>query len=227
MGEQVAGQAGYGWLDGVCADLARENYASRGVDIPACAVDAPHIRQRLYWVATDLADTGHMRWRDRTQSSKQELSAPSGLGSATSSVDNAAGKGLEGLSHFGGVAEGGVRQEGIVVSGERCGSSDMADAMRIRRQGSWEMGEPSNPAQGGDGKASDALNAGSRTNGGSFWSDHIWLTGADGKSRRSKPGLPLLAHGIPGRVGRLRAYGNAIVPQVAAEVIRAFMDVRG
>ncbi len=51
MGEQVAGQAGYGWLDGVRTDLASEGYASRGVDIPACAVDAPHIRQRLYWVA--------------------------------------------------------------------------------------------------------------------------------------------------------------------------------
>jgi hypothetical protein len=25
-------------------------------------------------------------------------------------------------------------------------------------------------------------------------------------------------------VGRLRAYGNAIVPQVAAEVIRAYLD---
>lgn len=54
VGEQVAGKAGYGWLDGVRADLAGEGYASRGVDIPACAVDAPHIRQRLYWVA--LAD---------------------------------------------------------------------------------------------------------------------------------------------------------------------------
>jgi DNA (cytosine-5)-methyltransferase 1 len=29
---------------------------------------------------------------------------------------------------------------------------------------------------------------------------------------------------IPGRVGRMRAYGNAIVPQVAAQVIAAFMD---
>jgi DNA (cytosine-5)-methyltransferase 1 len=58
----------------------------------------------------------------------------------------------------------------------------------------------------------------------SFWSDHIWLTGADGKSRRAQSGLPLLAHGVSNRVGRLRAYGNAIVPQVAAEVIRAFME---
>ena len=51
MGEQVAGKAGYGWLDGVLADLAGEDYAGRGVDIPACAVDAPHIRQRIYWAA--------------------------------------------------------------------------------------------------------------------------------------------------------------------------------
>jgi DNA (cytosine-5)-methyltransferase 1 len=29
-----------------------------------------------------------------------------------------------------------------------------------------------------------------------------------------------LAHGVPVRVGRLRAYGNAICPEVAAEFIR-------
>jgi DNA (cytosine-5)-methyltransferase 1 len=34
-----------------------------------------------------------------------------------------------------------------------------------------------------------------------------------------------LAHGIPGRVGLLRGAGNAIVPQVAAEFIAAYMDV--
>lgn len=51
MGEQVAGAPGYGWFDGVRADLAGEGFASRTVDIPVCAVDGPHIRQRLYWVA--------------------------------------------------------------------------------------------------------------------------------------------------------------------------------
>lgn len=67
VGEQVAGKAGYGWLDGVRADLAGEGYAGRGVDIPACAVDAPHIRQRLYWVALDnhLADADDLRCERR------------------------------------------------------------------------------------------------------------------------------------------------------------------
>ena len=219
MGEQVAGAAGYGWLDGVRADLEREGYASRGVDIPACAVDAPHIRQRLYWVATNLADTRHMRWRNRPQSSKQELSTSSGFGSAASPVDNAAGEGLEGFGHFGSVAESGVREEGVIVSGKGCSDGDVADAMRVRRQGSGSLGKPSDSASSRDGQAGDAVDACA-----GFWSDHIWLTGADGKARRVEPSIRLLAHGVPGRVGRLRAYGNAIVPPLAAEVIRAFME---
>lgn len=56
MGEQVAGAPGYGWFDGVRADLAGEDFASRVVDIPVCAVDAPNIRQRLWWVAVANAN---------------------------------------------------------------------------------------------------------------------------------------------------------------------------
>lgn len=32
------------------------------------------------------------------------------------------------------------------------------------------------------------------------------------------------SHGVPGRVGKLRAFGNAIVPQVGAQVISAWLD---
>jgi DNA (cytosine-5)-methyltransferase 1 len=56
VGEQVSGKAGYGWFDGVSADLEGEGYASRAVDVPALAVDAPHIRNRLYWLAVADAD---------------------------------------------------------------------------------------------------------------------------------------------------------------------------
>jgi DNA (cytosine-5)-methyltransferase 1 len=55
----------------------------------------------------------------------------------------------------------------------------------------------------------------------SAWSAVTWIDGKDGSRRPTQPGLFPLAHGIPGRVGRLRAYGNAIVPQVAAEFIAA------
>jgi DNA (cytosine-5)-methyltransferase 1 len=43
--------------------------------------------------------------------------------------------------------------------------------------------------------------------------------------RRSDAGGVLPAHGIPDRVAQLAAFGNAIVPQVAAEVIGAYMDI--
>ena len=63
---------------------------------------------------------------------------------------------------------------------------------------------------------------------GGFWHASRWHQCRDGKQRRVplEPALFPLAHGVPGRVGRLRAYGNAIVPQVAAQFIRAFDDVR-
>jgi len=55
------------------------------------------------------------------------------------------------------------------------------------------------------------------------WNDPDWLWCRDGKWRPVESGTFPLANGISGRVGRLRAYGNAIVPQVAAEVIKEAM----
>ena len=55
-----------------------------------------------------------------------------------------------------------------------------------------------------------------------------WHECLDGKARRipAEPELFPLADGVPGRVGQLRAYGNAIVPQVAAAFITAFMEAQ-
>jgi len=271
MGEQVAGQAGYGWLDGVRADLAREGYASRGVDIPACSVDAPHIRQRLYWVATDVENTSHHRaggdvgasgdgGRSTLDAGAEGLRQAHRQGGADrldarSVGDMADAENLrreewerqDRQQDAGGCCQGGMdvaridennmadlHQSGQldpINNGERAkgmgpsqpswnsGGDHMADA---KQYGSGCQTEPAcDEPQEGNGPA-DQYGGHSRAS--SFWSDHIWLTGSDGKARRSKPGLPLLAHGVSNRVGRLRAYGNAIVPQVAAEVVRAFME---
>lgn len=48
----------------------------------------------------------------------------------------------------------------------------------------------------------------------------------DGKQRAIKSDICLLADGVSNRVGKLRGYGNAIVPQVAAEFITAFMETQ-
>ena len=60
LGEQVASKDGLSWLDLVCADLEGAGYAVGAVDTCAAGFGAPHIRQRLYWVA-DSEHTGHRR----------------------------------------------------------------------------------------------------------------------------------------------------------------------
>jgi DNA (cytosine-5)-methyltransferase 1 len=62
------------------------------------------------------------------------------------------------------------------------------------------------------------------TNG--YWRDPDWLYCRDARWRPVEPGTFPLAHRAPQRVGRLRGYGNAIVAQAAAEVIRAYMESR-
>ena len=58
-----------------------------------------------------------------------------------------------------------------------------------------------------------------------FWADSDWLLCTDGKFRPVMPGTFPLSPGHPTRVGQLRAYGNAINPEIAAEFIGAYMDV--
>jgi hypothetical protein len=57
-----------------------------------------------------------------------------------------------------------------------------------------------------------------------FWADCDWLSCRDGKARPVESGTFPLAHGSTARVGRLRAYGNAIVPQVAQALIEAYLS---
>jgi DNA (cytosine-5)-methyltransferase 1 len=62
--------------------------------------------------------------------------------------------------------------------------------------------------------------------GAGFWDDAESIPCLDGKSRRVEPGVAPLVDGVPGRVGQLRAYGNAISPQVAAVFIKTYTTSR-
>ena len=63
LGENVPGIITLA-LDQVCADLESLGYTVWPVCIPACAVDAPHIRQRV-WIAAFCPDAERSRWGGR------------------------------------------------------------------------------------------------------------------------------------------------------------------
>jgi DNA (cytosine-5)-methyltransferase 1 len=51
FGEQVSSPDGLGWLDVVSADMEAQDYAFGALDTCAAGVGAPHIRNRIYFVA--------------------------------------------------------------------------------------------------------------------------------------------------------------------------------
>ncbi len=132
FGEQVAGQAGREWFAGVRADLEVSGYACGAADLCAASVQAPHSRQRLYW----LADTG---------------------------------------------------------SSDASGFIQQRDGLRRITSAA--------PAEHGNG----SIHSGFRD--------------------LSNPNSIVAADGVSRPVGIVRAFGNAIVPQVAAEFIGAYLDV--
>jgi DNA (cytosine-5)-methyltransferase 1 len=69
FGEQVGAAIRVGWLDHVFTALEQHHYACGAVDFPACSVGAPHIRQRLYFVAHQQ---GNGWGQGRTESAGQQ-----------------------------------------------------------------------------------------------------------------------------------------------------------
>lgn len=218
MGEQVAGAAGYAWLDGVLTDLEAEAYAGRAVDIPACSVNAPQIRNRLYWVA--CAESEPKREPEHAQLSLSRKDAwfnAGGSGRRFGANGRMGGPGSERL--YGEqvrVFARGSQQASAETAGPSCGAERVENSMQYGR-GARGTSMPK--------RESGATLADHRGGAGGFWDD--WqLIGPDpeGKYRRIKPGIAPLDTRLPGDVGQIRGYGNAICPEVAAEVIRAYME---
>ena len=98
LGEQVSAAIGHGWLDLVHSDLEGEAYAVAAAVLGAASTGAPHIRQRLYFIA-DLSSErcGEARTGSgRSEKWASERSEPSECADSLS-------KRLEG--HFGDVRE--------------------------------------------------------------------------------------------------------------------------
>ena len=199
FGEQVASKDGREWFAGVRADLGELGYACGAADMQAASVGAPHIRQRLWWVAYSQ---GEGPPQGGTKASLQsELGESCGEHGGVANAPSEHGGPGTGRNDRQKVGNAGWVGDAAVagLQDERCEQGAGSEG-RFR-----QLGSPS---------------------GNGFWDAASWIPCGDGKARRVEPGIHPLAYGATARVGRLRAYGNAIVPQVAAEFIRAFEEVR-
>lgn len=209
FGEQVASKDGIAWLDTVSSDLEGEGYAVGSVVLPACGVGAPHIRSRTWFVADS---------NGRNEGSKrQQRSGKYRLVSENSLT-------CESLEHAEGNGRIERRPESIGWSplGGR-GLSQLGDAHgeRTGRDPGAVLGAESETRLRSE---RDRLIDPGPVNG--HWSDAEWIYCRDEKWRPVEPGSFPLAYGAPARVGRLRGYGNAIVAQAAAEIIKAYGEVK-
>ncbi len=94
FGEQVASKDGLVWLDLVSADLEGEAYAVGAVDTCAAGFGAPHIRQRMYWVAD--ADSKRYERRKEGDQSRSQLPLQIERQSSACRLGDALCEGLEG-----------------------------------------------------------------------------------------------------------------------------------
>jgi DNA (cytosine-5)-methyltransferase 1 len=217
FGEQVEAAIGWGWLDVVFADLEAQSYAVGAAVLPACSIGAPHIRNRVWFVGHAARGDIRRDCRERARAQTESLGEGAkariigddiGTSGATCGLADDDQGGREVL------AAPRLHDNGQPWNNpDRCGESGgLADAAGEGRQG----------LKNGHGIISTQRKAAERTSGhAGFWADAEFIACTDGKARPVGPGLHPLAHGVRARPSKLRAYGNAIVPQAAAAFIRA------
>lgn len=164
IGENVAGHVSMG-LDDVLSDLEGQGYACRAFVIPACAVDAPHRRDRVWIVA-------HASQLQR----------------------NGSGEHWQ------------PRQRQVSEFGKRGGAEPLAYAASIGQ-----------PRQG------QSVITGGFEAEGEGQANHAFTVSQPGKWL-PEPSVGRVANGVPRRVDRLAALGNAVVPQIPEMIGRAILE---
>jgi DNA (cytosine-5)-methyltransferase 1 len=236
FGEQVASKDGREWFSAVRADLEADGYACGGADLCAAGIGAPHIRQRLWWVAQRLAHANgtvaelaagpgtrpyqahgagpHGESDGRGDAGRLVGAHGSGAGAqpgghreACEEADRGARPDDSAAICDGAGAVGGMGHPERISAGRNAGAGVEAQGMAELRPERDDARPPS------------AIGWPGPTNG--FWANADWLHCRDGKWRPVEPSTFPLAHGFPNRVGLLRGAGNAIVPHLAAVFIEA------
>ena len=258
FGEQVASRDANPWIDLVQDDLEGVGYRVGAVPFPSAGVGAPHIRDRLYWMAhahSSAGRKGRSHIRGGPDGGHAQPRTGSGGGGMPLWLGNPTGTGPQGRQSSGQRAD--TQREAAERDGQACGMADVhqhgrpalpLDRGHITQHHAEPCGQFSglghskhdgrrgsqglSPQQDGNrshvglpdrrSTAPDRQPASGPING--LWSAADWLLCRDGKWRPVEPGTSPLAHGAAARVGRLRAYGNAINAEAARVFIQAAMS---
>ena len=126
FGEQVASKDGLAWFDVVSADLEGKDYTVGAADLCAASLGAPHIRQRLYFVA----DSEHAERRPLNARGHDDFGKEAGR--------------VEGSGLPGECGKAGILAD---MQSERCGEAGNSKRRPKERVG--DCGEPSELADDG------------------------------------------------------------------------------
>jgi DNA (cytosine-5)-methyltransferase 1 len=214
VGENVSGLIS--WNGGmvfneVQTDLEAEGYEVIPFVLPACGVNAPHRRDRVWFVAQNTHGNG---WGGVQRQSKSGIG---GFGDTSTGdhewvranhdeIGDARHPKQSGL-------EGGIRSSGAEGFKQGCEKDDATHTGGIESQGGMY--------QNGTGTAerySGSCNP--RINGGTTWDDFPTQPPVRGRNDGFSPGLlgiTLSKH----RQESIKAYGNAVVPQVVMQIFKA------
>lgn len=238
VGENVAGIVNMA-LDQVCADLENEGYAVQALIIPACAVNAPHRRDRvciLGWGQSEsnlfYTNAKGAKYKDIGKSKKGKQKQPR-VGGLYTDVSDSESIRLQ-REWSGGDQIGGARPEKAqperrcdVLSNTDHGSRDVrrdGELPAIEASGGIRANHAGGTAEHGGGERRAAQpGLGGVDDGLSAWMDRGMS--APGYWMPEPDGVPRITQKREHRSDRLKCLGNAVVPQQFYPVFRAIADI--